>query len=141
MNRLIPLSEATRPEFLPLFLEYVPCGFPSPAQDYVETRIDITALCIQHPSATYLLKASGDSMIGEGITDGDLLVVDSALTPQDGDVVVAAVDGDFTVKLLRLRPVPQLVPTNPAYRPITFTDDSQLQIFGVVSWVLKKKRA
>ena len=141
MNRLIPLSEATRPEFLPLFMEYVPCGFPSPAQDYVETRIDITSLCIQHPSATYLLKAAGDSMIGEGISDGDLLVVDSALTPQDGDVVVAAVDGDFTVKLLRLRPVPQLVPTNPAYRPITFTDDSQVQIFGVVSWVLKRKKS
>lgn len=141
MNRLIPLSEATRPEFLPLFMEYVPCGFPSPAQDYVETRIDITSLCIRHPSATYLLKAAGDSMIGEGISDGDLLVVDSALTPQDGDVVVAAVDGDFTVKLLRLRPVPQLVPTNPAYRPITFTDDSQLQIFGVVSWVLKRKKS
>ncbi|WP_312979303.1 translesion error-prone DNA polymerase V autoproteolytic subunit [Atlantibacter sp.] len=140
MNRLISLSEATRPEFLPLFLEYVPCGFPSPAQDYVETRIDIASLCIQHPSATYFLKASGDSMTGEGISDGDLLVVDSALTPQHGDVVVAAVDGDFTVKLLRLRPVPQLVPTNPAYQPITFTDDSQLQIFGVVSWVLKKKR-
>ncbi len=60
----------------------MPCGFPSPAQDYVETRIDIAALCIQHPSATYFLKASGDSMTGEGISDGDLLVVDSALTPQ-----------------------------------------------------------
>ncbi|MCZ4151599.1 DNA polymerase V subunit UmuD, partial [Escherichia coli] len=78
---------------LPLFSDLVPCGFPSPAADYVEQRIDLNQLVIQHPSATYFVKAAGDSMIEAGIGDGDLLVVDSAITASHGDIVIAAVDG------------------------------------------------
>ncbi len=82
----------------PLFSDLVQCGFPSPAADYVEQRIDLNQLLIQHPSATYFVKASGDSMIDGGISDGDLLIVDSAITASHGDIVIAAVDGEFTVK-------------------------------------------
>ena len=73
----------------PLFSDLVQCGFPSPAADYVEQRIDLNQLLIQHPSATYFVKASGDSMIDGGISDGDLLIVDSAITASHGDIVIA----------------------------------------------------
>ena len=74
------------------------CGFPSPAQDYVESRLDIGKLLVRHPNATYFVRASGESMIDGNIRDGDLLIVDSALTPEHGNIVIAAVDGEFTVK-------------------------------------------
>ncbi len=102
------------------FLSNTSCGFPSPAQDYVEDRLDINQLVIKHPNATYFIRVSGDSMIDAGIGDGDLLVVDRALTAQHGDIVVAAVDGEFTVKELRTRPFLQLVPHNTRYSPIHF---------------------
>lgn len=79
------------------------CGFPSPAQDYVEKRIDLNELLVQHPSATYFVKAAGDSMIDAGIDEGDLLVVDSARKAEHGDIVIAAVGGEFTVKKLQFR--------------------------------------
>ena len=83
---------------LPLFADRVACGFPSPAQDYVESRLDIGKLLVRHPNATYFVRASGESMIDGNIRDGDLLIVDSALTPEHGNIVIAAVDGEFTVK-------------------------------------------
>jgi DNA polymerase V len=82
----------------PFFADLVQCGFPSPAQDYVEKRIDLNELLVQHPSATYFVKAAGDSMIDAGIDEGDLLVVDSARKAEHGDIVIAAVGGEFTVK-------------------------------------------
>ena len=99
-------------------LLYTSCGFPSPAQDYVEKRIDLNELLVQHPSATYFVKAAGDSMINAGIDEGDLLVVDSARKAEHGDIVIAAVGGEFTVKKLQLLPRVQLNPMNPAYSPI-----------------------
>lgn len=89
---------------LPLFSDLVQCGFPSPAADYVEQRIDLNELLVAHPSSTYFVKAAGDSMIEGGISDGDLLVVDSSRTAEHGDIVIAAVEGEFTVKRLQLRP-------------------------------------
>ncbi|CAQ89429.1 translesion error-prone DNA polymerase V autoproteolytic subunit [Escherichia fergusonii] len=125
---------------LPLFSDLVPCGFPSPAADYVEQRIDLNQLVIQHPSATYFVKAAGDSMIEAGIGDGDLLVVDSAITASHGDIVIAAVDGEFTVKRLQLRPSVQLVPMNSSYSPITLGSEESLNVFGVVTHVVKAVR-
>ena len=122
---------------LPLFLERIPCGFPSPAQDYVEESLDLNRLVVKHPSATYFVRVSGDSMIGAGIGDGDLLVVDRSLKADHGDIVVAAVAGEFTVKELRTRPSVALVPHNPQYKPITFDAEEELQIFGVVTFSLK----
>lgn len=122
---------------LPLFSDRVPCGFPSPAQDYVEQRIDLNKLVIRHPSSTYFVRAAGDSMNGAGIGSGDLLVVDSAKTAHHGDVVIAAVDGEFTVKRLQMHPTVMLVPENPAYSPILVGGEESLDIFGVVTHVLK----
>ena len=124
----------------PLFSDLVQCGFPSPAADYVEQRIDLNQLLIQHPSATYFVKASGDSMIDGGISDGDLLIVDSAITSSHGDIVIAAVDGEFTVKKLQLRPTVQLIPMNSAYSPIIISSEDTLDVFGVVIHVVKAMR-
>ncbi|XHF49424.1 MAG: translesion error-prone DNA polymerase V autoproteolytic subunit [Enterobacter roggenkampii] len=122
---------------IPLFSDVVQCGFPSPAADYVEQRIDLNELLIAHPSATYFVKASGDSMIEGGISDGDLLVVDSSRTAAHGDIVIAAVEGEFTVKRLQLRPTVQLNPMNSAYSPIVIGGEDILDIFGVVTFIVK----
>lgn len=122
---------------IPLFSDIVSCGFPSPAQDYVEQRIDLNELLIQHPSATYFVRAAGDSMIDAGIDDGDLLVVDSTYQASHGDIVIAAVEGEFTVKQLQLRPSIQLNPMNSAYSPIRVSSEDTLDIFGVVTRIIK----
>ncbi|HCT2507486.1 TPA: translesion error-prone DNA polymerase V autoproteolytic subunit [Aeromonas dhakensis] len=121
---------------LPLFLSPVACGFPSPAQDYTEQTIDLNQLCVAHPAATYFVRAAGDSMVDHGIRDGDLLVVDRSRKARHGSVVVAAVDGEFTVKKLQLEPTVALLPGNRAYRPIYFNDGQELEIFGVVAFVV-----
>lgn len=137
---MFKLSAFPNVAVLPLYLERVSCGFPSPAQDYVEERIDLNKLIISHPSATYFVRVSGNSMIGVGIGDGDLLVVDRSLTAGHGDVVVAAVDGEFTVKELRTRPQLHLVAHNSDYSPIYFQSEDALMIFGVVTFSLKAHR-
>ncbi|WP_316390203.1 translesion error-prone DNA polymerase V autoproteolytic subunit [Citrobacter farmeri] len=122
---------------VPLFSDRVPCGFPSPATDYVEQRIDLNELLVQHPSSTYFVKTAGDSMIDAGISDGDLLVVDSSHAARHGDIVIAVVEGEFTVKRLQLRPTVQLNPMNSAYSPIIIGSESALDIFGVVTFIVK----
>ncbi|WP_421550934.1 translesion error-prone DNA polymerase V autoproteolytic subunit [Kluyvera intermedia] len=122
---------------LPLFGDLVPCGFPSPAQDYVERRIDLNELMIQHPSATYFVKSSGDSMRDAGIGEGDLLVIDSSRKAAHGDIVIAAVDGEFTVKRLQLHPIVMLKPENVAYKPIVIGSEDNLEVFGVVTFIVK----
>ncbi|EAN5281747.1 translesion error-prone DNA polymerase V autoproteolytic subunit, partial [Salmonella enterica] len=119
------------------FSYLVPCGFPSPAADYIEQRIDLNELLVSHPSSTYFVKATGDSMIDAGINDGDLLVVDSSRTAEHGDIVIAAVDGEFTVKRLQLRPTVQLNPMNSAYSPIIVGSEDTLDVFGVVTFIVK----
>jgi DNA polymerase V len=121
-------------------MERVSCGFPSPAQDYVEEILDLNKLVVKHPSATYFVRASGDSMIGAGISNGDLLVVDRSLSAVHGDIVIAAVAGEFTVKELRTRPRLQLIPHNANYPPILFSAEEELVIFGVVTFTLKSNR-
>ncbi|HEY1846203.1 MAG TPA: translesion error-prone DNA polymerase V autoproteolytic subunit [Buttiauxella sp.] len=122
---------------LPLFSDLVQCGFPSPAQDYIEKRIDLNTLLIQHPGSTYFVRAAGDSMIDGGINEGDLLVVDSSRTPQHGDIVIASFDGEFTAKQLQLRPGIQLNPLNSDYPPLKIHDEDALEIFGVVTFIVK----
>ncbi|WP_409373143.1 translesion error-prone DNA polymerase V autoproteolytic subunit [Shewanella sp. SP1S1-7] len=123
---------------LSLFSSLIAAGFPSPAQDYVEQTLDLYELCIKHPAATFFVKVQGDSMIDAGIFSGDILVVDRSLQPAHGDTVVAAVNGEFTVKQLQLRPVVQLLPRNALFSPIAINDESELNIFGVVTNVVKK---
>ncbi|WP_435930136.1 translesion error-prone DNA polymerase V autoproteolytic subunit [Dryocola sp. BD613] len=139
MDTIFSCGPGTRLE-LPLFLERVSCGFPSPAQDYVESSLDLNKLVVKHPSATYFVRVSGDSMIGAGIGDGDLLVVDRSLTAEHGDIVVAAVAGEFTVKELHTRPSLRLIPHNRNYSPIVFLPGEELELFGVVTFTVKSNR-
>jgi len=125
---------------LPLFIERVPCGFPSPAQDYVEQRIDLNSLLVCHPSSTYFIRVSGDSMIDGGISDGDMLVVDSSIKAEHGDIIVAAISGEFTVKLLMTKPFLHLKPMNTAHAIIPVTEPDQFEIFGVVRHSIKSMR-
>ncbi|MCG7783232.1 translesion error-prone DNA polymerase V autoproteolytic subunit [Lelliottia amnigena] len=127
------------PQTHPLFSDLASCGFPSPAQDYVTADLDLHEYCIRHPSATYYLRASGDSMSDGSLYNGDLLVVDSAEKPQHGDIVVASLQGEFTVKRLLLRPELVLQPMNPAWSPI-YPDPDELDIFGVVTHIIHRPR-
>lgn len=124
---------------LPLFLTPAACGFPSPAQDYVEQTIDLNQHCVSHPAATFYVRASGHSMIGEGINDGDMLIIDRAITARHGDIVLACLDGEFTVKILQTDPM-ALLPANPSFSPIILQEGQELDIFGVVTFVLHKTR-
>ena len=124
---------------LPLFADQCRAGFPSPAQDYVERTLDLNEYCIRHPSATYFVRASGESMVEAGISDGDLLVVDRDETAGHGDIVIAAVDGEFTVKRLCLKPRLALQPMNPAF-PAIYPRPDELEIFGVVLFAVHNTR-
>lgn len=119
---------------LPLFLSRVPAGFPSPAEDYVEGSLDLNEHLIQHKEATFFVRVRGDSMAGAGIRNGDLLVVDRAREAGDGDIVIAVVDGELTVKRLYRRGGHlRLLPENPCYHPIEFKDGQELVVWGVVT--------
>jgi DNA polymerase V len=123
---------------VPVLLWKVPAGFPSPAEDYAAGPINLNDYLIHHPEATFLLRVSGHSMQGAGIFDGDEILVDRAQTPSDGRIVVASVNGEMTVKRLRLRPgkPPILLPENPDYPPIVLREGEECQIWGVVTRVL-----
>jgi len=122
---------------LPLFGHKIVAGFPSPADDYVEDRIDLNQHLIRHKEATFFLRVQGDSMLGAGIHDGDLLVVDRALEPVDGKIVIAVLDGELTVKRLERRAGQiRLMPENPAFAPIVVNNEQDLVIWGVVTNVI-----
>lgn len=124
---------------LPLYAYSVRAGFPSPADDHVSGTLDLNEHLIAHKEATFFLRAKGHSMTGASIQDGDLLVVDRSLTPTHRSVVIAVVDGEFTVKRLcqragRIR----LLAENPDFAPIEFQEGQELQIWGVVTNVIHK---
>ena len=124
---------------VPLMASAVMAGFPSPAEQYVERPLDLNELLVARPAATYFVRASGDSMTGAGIRDGDLLVVDRSLEPEDGATVIACVDGEFTVKTYRRdRDRVRLEAANPAYPPIRFAGEMELRVFGVVTAVVHR---
>lgn len=122
---------------LPLYECSVAAGFPSPADDVMERELDLNELLITHPAATFFVRASGQSMINAGIHDNDILVVDRSLEPSDGRIVIAAVNGELTVKRLKRQgKTVQLVAENAAYPPINITDSTELHIWGVVTNVI-----
>lgn len=125
---------------LPLFIERVSAGFPSPAQDYVEQTLDLNELCVKRPAATFFVRVSGDSMTGAGIVADDILVVDRSVRAEHGDIVIASLNGEMTVKTLELKPRVRLVPHNPAYKPIEIPDGAELDVFGVVVGVVRTMR-
>jgi DNA polymerase V len=123
---------------IPLFLERVSAGFPSPAEDYVEKSLDLNELCIQHPAATFFVRVQGESMVDAGIFPNDVLVVDRSLRAKHGDIIIASLESEMTVKQLHLKPIPvRLLPRNPAYQPIIIEGDMVMEVFGVVTNVVR----
>ena len=129
LNRIDP----QRYQPIPLFLETIPAGFPSPAEGYVQDCIDLNGLCIDHPNATFLVRVDGLSMIDAGIYPNDLLVVDRSLEAQHGDIIVARLFNEFTVKALHLYPYPHLVAYNDAFDDISLMGEVDFEVFGVVT--------
>lgn len=126
-------------EELPLYLAPVHAGFPSPADDYVDQQINLHHLLVRNPPATFFLRAVGDSMLGAGIHDGDLLVVDRSAEAGHNRVVIAAVSGELTVKrLLRRAGRVLLAPENPDYPEIDITEREYVHVWGVVTYVVHK---
>lgn len=120
--------------FPPLMSNTIAAGFPSPAEQYVEAPLDLNQLLISRPAATFFLRVAGYSMIDAGIFEGDILVVDRSIEAKDGMIVVACVDGEFTVKTLKKDTGSiRLEPANSSYPVITFKEGMELRIFGVVT--------
>ena len=121
----------------PLFLSRVPAGFPSPADDYVEKRLDINEVLIGDEEATFFVRVAGSSMTGAGIHDGDILVVDRSAEPTEGDVVIAALRGELTVKRYEVRGGrPVLVPEAKDHEPIPVREGEELVVWGVAQHVV-----
>lgn len=126
---------------LPLYESKVQAGFPSPADDFVERTLDLNEHLVERPSSTFLVRAKGDSMQGVGIFSGDLLVVDKSLLPQHGDIVIAALDGELTVKRLHKNQAHcLLLAENPDYPAIEIKDGQSLHIWGVVLHAVRMLR-
>lgn len=121
--------------------EGIRAGFPSPAQDYMELAIDLNKELIRNPASTFYGRVVGDSMREEGIEEDDILVIDKSLDLADNDLAVCFIDGEFTVKRVRLEPdAVWLVPSNDAYPPIRVTVDNQFMVWGIVTYTIKKNR-
>lgn len=129
--------DLSTPYQLPVFLGRLPAGFPSPADDYLEGRLDLNQHLIKHPAATFFARVKGDSMINAGIHSGDLLVVDRSLEPVDGHVIVASLDGEMVVKRLSTRgQMVRLLPENTNYQPIDVSPNQSFEVWGVVTIVI-----
>jgi len=121
----------------PLFLSGVSAGFPSPAEDYIDRKLDLNELLIKHPAATFFVRVAGDSMIGAGIHHDDILIVDRSLEAGSGSIVIAVYNGELTVKrLVQDKNGMRLVAENPNYPPLPITGESGCEIWGVVTSVV-----
>lgn len=128
---------AKAPGALPLFLCRISAGFPSPAEDYLDRKLDLNEYLIQHPAATFFVKVEGESMVEAGINHGDLLIVDRALEAADKKIVIAGIRGELTVKRIRrLQGRLYLMPENKNFAPLEVSEDSGLEIWGVVTSVI-----
>tara|TARA_B100000683_G_scaffold234854_1_gene238290 strand:- start:92 stop:520 length:429 start_codon:yes stop_codon:yes gene_type:complete len=129
----IPFTSVT------FFDEGVPAGFPSPAEDHMDLDLDLSSYLIQHPSATFCVRVEGDSMVGAGIQSGDVILIDRSLTPNPGNIVLAVVDGEFTVKRVDIVDDKLfLIPENPRLKPMEVAEGSSFQVWGVVTFVIHK---
>lgn len=140
MNK--PALTIIQPDFCtaivrPLFLSRVKAGFPSPADDYIEGKLDLNEHLIKHKAATFFVRVSGNSMEGAGIFDGDLLIVDRALEPKHKSVVVAVVNGEFTVKRIKKdKGRVWLMPENTKFQPMELLEGTECEVWGVVTNVI-----
>ena len=143
MKKQIAIHKIDTSSSLPLQFadEGIKAGFPSPAQDYLEQAIDLNKELIRHPASTFYGRVVGDSMRDEGIEEGDILVIDKSLELLNDDLAVCYIDGEFTVKRVRLEPdAAWLVPSNSNYPPIKVTKDNEFMVWGIVTYTIKKNR-
>lgn len=121
----------------PLLSSEVRCGFPSPADDYIEDKLDLNEMLVKHPAATFFVRAAGHSMKNAGIFDGDLLIVDRSISPAHNHIVIAAIDGDLTVKRLKVFGKKAfLVPENNEFQSIQLKKETNVHFWGVVVHVV-----
>ncbi len=126
---------------LPISGTGIAAGFPSPAEEFEEIRLDLNRELIRHPAATFYARVKGNSMIDAGINDGDLLIVDKALEAKDGCVAVCFIDGEFTLKRLAVRDDGIcLMPANAEFKPIRISEDNDFTVWGVVAYIIHKPR-
>ena len=123
---------------LPLVEGGIKAGFPSPADDFLDLSIDINKEYIKNKEATFFARVNGDSMKDAGMSDGDLLIIDKSLEPADGKIAVCFIDGEFTVKRIRLEgEVVWLMAENKNYKPIRVTEDNDFIVWGIVTTIIK----
>ncbi len=116
----------------------IKAGFPSPAEDFSEISIDLNVELLHNPASTFFSRVNGDSMQDIGISNGDLLVVDKSIEPKDGKIAVCYIDGDFTLKMIKVeKDCCWLIPANKNYEPIKVTDENDFIVWGVVTYVVK----
>lgn len=124
---------------IPFIPDGVSAGFPSPAADFMENNIDLNKELSENPLATFYIKVKGNSMIDAGINDKDVLIVDRSIEPQDNKIAICFIDGEFTVKRIKLeKDCLYLMPENSNYTPIKVTEENELIIWGIVTYVIKK---
>jgi len=127
---------------VPLYGDSVPAGFPSPADDYLDMDLNLHDYLVQHPSATFCVRAVGDSMVDAGIQSSDVMVIDRALTPKNNDIILAVVNGEFTVKRIKKSEDElYLMPANENYKPMKITEEMNFQVWGVVTFIIHKANA
>ena len=127
---------------IPLYGDSVPAGFPSPADDYIDMDLNLHDYLVKNPSATFCVKAIGDSMIDAGINNSDIMVVDRALTPKNNDIILAVINSEFTVKRIKKNEDDlYLMPANENYNPIKITEEMNFQVWGVVTFIIHKANA
>ena len=123
---------------MPYISSGIKAGFPSPAADFDGSRISIDQIVVKNQTATFYAKANGSSMIGAGIDDGDILVIDKSIEPQDGKIAICQIDGEFTVKRIKIeKDVVWLLAENEEYKPIKVTEENELMIWGIVLHSIK----
>ena len=124
---------------MPYISSGIKAGFPSPAADFDGSRISIDQIVVKNQTATFYAKANGNSMTGAGIDDGDILVIDKSIEPQDGKIAVCFIDGEFTVKRIKVQENSLLLlPENPLFEAIEVTQENDFIIWGIVTYVVKK---
>ena len=125
--------------FLNLYTSQIPAGFPSPAEDFMEKRLDLNDHLIRNPTATFLVRVKGNSMVNAGIFDGDLLIIDRSIEAADGKIILGVLNGEFTIKRISKKGKKLLLsPENDSFKPIEITEEMDFQIWGVVTYSIHK---
>lgn len=126
---------------LPIADDGIKAGFPSPAQDFMDLALDLNKELVRHPASTFYGRVRGDSMQDAGVYDGDILIIDKSLEPRNGDMAVCFVDGEFTIKYIKIeKDIVWLIPANDSYNPIKVTEENDFLVWGIVTYCITKIR-